>query len=135
MILFGKPKNSEDLIYKGVAFLDKNQAKAAIALFNEALKANPKNTSALYNKGQALNQIRKFQDAITCFDKILEINPKDAPALNNRAIIVLLHLQSLAIQMVQWNFMIKLFRQTQNMQQHTTIKEYFLTNYQNTKIL
>jgi len=64
MIFFGKPKNSEDLLYQGVSFLGKNQPKAAIALFNQALKADPKNTSALYNKGQALNQIRKYQDVL-----------------------------------------------------------------------
>jgi len=86
MKFFGKSEDPEDLIYRGVSFLGRKQPKAAIALFNQALKADPKNTTALYNKGKALNQIRKYQDAITCFDKVLEITPNDAPSLNNRAI-------------------------------------------------
>src|SRR3972149_3315794 len=86
MILFGKPKEPEDVIYQAMSFLEKNQPKAAIVLFNQALKADPKNIEALYNKGLALNQIRKYQDAITSFDKVLEIKPDDAPSLNNQAI-------------------------------------------------
>ena len=86
MIFFGKPKDPEDVIYQAMSFLEKKQPKAAISLFNQALKADPKNIQALYNKGLAQNQIRKYQDAITSFDRVLEIKPDDAPALNNRAI-------------------------------------------------
>ena len=61
MIFFGKPKDPEDVIYQAMAFLEKNQPKAAVTLFNQALKADPKNTQALYNKGLALNQLKKWR--------------------------------------------------------------------------
>ncbi|KAF6242459.1 hypothetical protein C6988_08375, partial [Nitrosopumilus sp. b1] len=63
----GKKEDPEDLIYQAMALLQKNQPKAAVGLFNKALKSEPKNTSALHNKGLALNQMKKYSDAITCF--------------------------------------------------------------------
>lgn len=47
MILFGKPKNPEDVIYQAMAFLERKQPKAAITLFNQALKADPKKHSSI----------------------------------------------------------------------------------------
>ena len=61
MILFGKAKEPEDVIYQAMSFLEKNHPKAAIVLFNQALKTDPKNIEALYNKGLALNQIKKYR--------------------------------------------------------------------------
>jgi tetratricopeptide (TPR) repeat protein len=59
MGLFGSKDKPEDLMYHGMALMDKNQPKGAIALFNKVLKQDSKNVSALYNKGLALNQIKK----------------------------------------------------------------------------
>ena len=86
MILFGKKEDSEDLIYQAMSLLQKNQPKAAVGLFNKALKNDSKNISALHNKGLALNQMKKYSDAITCFEMILQIDSKDASAFNNKAI-------------------------------------------------
>ena len=66
--------------------MERNQPKAAVALFNKVLKQDSNNTSALFNKGLALNKMKKYTDAVTCFDKLLEVNPKDAKAMNNRGI-------------------------------------------------
>ena len=69
MILFGKPKEPEDVIYQAMSLLEKNQPKAAIVLFNQALKADPKNIEALYNKGLALNHIKKYQPPHNILEK------------------------------------------------------------------
>ena len=84
MGLFGSKEKPEDLMYKAMAMMEKNQPKAAISLFDKILKQEPKNVSALYNKGLALNLRKKYTDAVTCFDKLIEINPKDAQAWNNK---------------------------------------------------
>ena len=50
MILFGKPKEPEDVIYQAMSMLEKNQPKAAIVLFNQALKADSKNIAQFHRK-------------------------------------------------------------------------------------
>ena len=86
MGLFGKKEDPEDLMYQAMAFLEKNQPKAAATLFKKVTKVEPDNVNAWYNQGLALNQLKKYADAITCFDMIIQQNAKDAPALNNRGI-------------------------------------------------
>ena len=86
MGLFGSKEDPEDLMYNAMSFIERNQPKAAITLFNKIIKQDPKNIAALYNKGLALNRIKKYQDAVTCFNLLLEINPKDSQAYNNKGI-------------------------------------------------
>ena len=42
MGLFGSKEKPEDLMYHGMALMDKNQPKGAIALFNKVLKQDSK---------------------------------------------------------------------------------------------
>ena len=61
MGLFGSKENLEDIRYKAMSMMEKNQPKAAVSLFNKILKQNSTDVGALLNKGLALNQIKKFK--------------------------------------------------------------------------
>ena len=63
MGLFGKKEDPEDLMYQAMAFLEKNQPKAAATLFKKVTKVEPENVNAWYNQGLALNQLKKYADA------------------------------------------------------------------------
>ena len=51
MGLFGKKEDPEDLMYQAMAFLEKNQPKAAVTLFKKVTKIEPENVNAWYNQG------------------------------------------------------------------------------------
>jgi hypothetical protein len=54
MIFFGSKEKPEDLIYQGMSRMKKNQPKAAIPLFNQALKQEPKKSRGLTQQGTCL---------------------------------------------------------------------------------
>ena len=87
----------EDLVHRAVALIGRGEAKAAVRVLDEALKADPGSPEALYRKGLALNTLGRYSDAITCFDGVLAAAASpggvggvggegDAAAHNNRAI-------------------------------------------------
>lgn len=85
----------EDLVHRAVALIGRGEARAAVKVLDEALKADPGSAEALYRKGLALNILGRYSDAITCFDGVLAAAPTgvggaggkgDAAAHNNRAI-------------------------------------------------
>ncbi len=43
MGLFGSKEDPEDIMYHAMSMMEKNQPKAAIALYNKVLKQNSKN--------------------------------------------------------------------------------------------
>ena len=43
MGLFGSKEKPEDLMYQGMALMDRNQPKGSISLFNKVLKQDSKN--------------------------------------------------------------------------------------------
>ena len=80
----------EDMVHRAVALIGRGEARAAVKVLDEALRADPGNTEALYRKGLALNALGRYSDAITCFDGVLAAGDGggegDAAAHNNRAI-------------------------------------------------
>jgi len=74
MGLFGSKINPEDLVYHAMSMMEKNQPKAAISLFNKALKQDSENVSALFNKGLALNQRKKYSHFFLPFPCFLIIS-------------------------------------------------------------
>ncbi len=82
---------TEDMVHRAVALIGRGEAKAAVKVLDEALRADPGSTEALYRKGLALNILGRYSDAITCFDGVLASgrgggSAGDAAAHNNKAI-------------------------------------------------
>ncbi len=76
-----------DLIDRGVGYLDKGDFDSAILEFNKALEIDPGNGDAYYNRGVAYYDKGEYERAISDYTKAIEINPKDTDAYNNRGLI------------------------------------------------
>jgi TolA-binding protein len=69
------PKLALDKFKKGIEKLEKNDAKNAIALFDEALVAYPNFAPAYYQKGTAYLKENDLDKALESFVKAISINP------------------------------------------------------------
>jgi lipoprotein NlpI len=74
-------------VFRGKAQAQRNEMKAAISDFSEALKVDPRATDALYNRGAAYALIGQTNSALTDFGKVLELAPSDSDTLFYRALI------------------------------------------------
>jgi len=69
------PKAALDKFKKGVEKLDKNDAKGAIPLFDEAIAAYPSFAVAHHQKGSALLRENELDKALESFVKAIELKP------------------------------------------------------------
>jgi lipoprotein NlpI len=74
-------------VFRGKAQAQRNEMKAAISDFSEALKLNPGATDALYNRGAAYALIGQTNTALNDFAQLLELAPNDPDTLFYRALI------------------------------------------------
>lgn len=72
-------------VFRGKAQAQRNEIKAAIMDFSEALKVNPQATDALYNRGAAYALIGQTSYALADFAHLLDLAPKDSDTLFYRA--------------------------------------------------
>lgn len=59
------------LLAKGESLLDRNEAEAALASFEEALALAPEHAEALVKKGAALEKLQRLDAAIACYDRAI----------------------------------------------------------------
>ena len=74
-------------VFRGKALAQRNEVKAAIIDFSEALKVDPQATDALYNRGAAYALTGQTNSALADFAQVLELAPNDADTLFYRALI------------------------------------------------
>ena len=74
-------------VFRGKAQAQRNEMKAAISDFSEALKVNPGATDALYNRGAAYALMGQTNTALNDFAQLLELAPNDPDTLFYRALI------------------------------------------------
>ena len=60
MGLFGKKEDPEDLMYQAMAFLEKNQPKAAATLFKKVTKIEPENVNGVLITKKLLTKDNKL---------------------------------------------------------------------------
>jgi len=72
-------------VFRGKAQAQRNELKAAILDFSEALKVNPQATDALYNRGAAYALLGQPDYALADFAHLLDLAPKDPDTLYYRA--------------------------------------------------
>jgi tetratricopeptide (TPR) repeat protein len=59
------------LLVKGESLLDRNEAEAALACFDELLALAPNHAEGLVKKGAALEKLQKPTEAIACYDRAI----------------------------------------------------------------
>jgi lipoprotein NlpI len=74
-------------VFRGKAQAQRNEIKAAIMDFSEALKLDPGATDALYNRGAAYALMGQTNSALTDFATLLDRAPNDPDTLFYRALI------------------------------------------------
>jgi lipoprotein NlpI len=74
-------------VFRGKAQAQRNEIKAAIADFSEALKVDPQATDALYNRGAAYALMGQSNYALADFAHLLDLVPNDPDTLFYRALI------------------------------------------------
>ena len=67
----GSPDRVRQLLDRGQALLDQDQAEAAVDLFDQVLQSEPDHAEALVKKGSALEKLRKLPEAIECYDRAI----------------------------------------------------------------
>lgn len=72
-------------VFRGKAQAQRNEIKAAILDFSEALKINPQATDALYNRGAAYALSGQTNFALADFAHLLDLAPNDPDTLYYRA--------------------------------------------------
>jgi lipoprotein NlpI len=84
--LKGKPLGAA-YVFRGKAQAQRNELKAAILDFSEALKLDPQATDALYNRGAAYALMGQTNYALADFERVLDLAPNDPDTLFYRALI------------------------------------------------
>ncbi|NET69826.1 MAG: tetratricopeptide repeat protein, partial [Sphaerospermopsis sp. SIO1G2] len=64
----------------------KQDDKAAICSFDQALEFKPDDHQAWYNRGNSLSNLGRYEEAIASYDQALEFKPDDHQVWNNRGI-------------------------------------------------
>jgi tetratricopeptide (TPR) repeat protein len=67
-----EPDSVEDLIERGQALLDGDQAAQALELFEKAVREADAKAEPWVRKGAALEKLGRFEEAIQCFDRAIE---------------------------------------------------------------
>ena len=77
--------NAMRLTDQGYDLLQKNQAQASLAMFDQAIAGDNKNIRAYQGKGIALNQLGRHAEAEGTYQKALDIHPDALGVANNLA--------------------------------------------------
>jgi tetratricopeptide (TPR) repeat protein len=68
------PDRVDLLLGKGQSMLNLDDAKAAIACFEEVLAIDPNNAEAWVRKGSALERLQQLNEAAECYDRAIAVN-------------------------------------------------------------
>lgn len=79
--------NATDLLKQGKTKHSAKAYKAAIALFDQAIKLDNKSKEAYYHRGMAYFKLHEFQDAVADFDRAIALDAKYADAYVGKALV------------------------------------------------
>jgi tetratricopeptide (TPR) repeat protein len=65
-----------DLYFKGLSELGKNNYEEAINNFTKAIELDPKDASVYNNRGNAYANLNKYEEALNDYNKAIELDPK-----------------------------------------------------------
>ena len=72
--------DAQEIMKKGVRFLEDGRYEDALDCFEKILVSNPDNPDIWNKKGVALRSLGRYDEAIEAFNKALEITPRDLDA-------------------------------------------------------
>ena len=72
-----------ELLRKGLKFLDSGKNEKAMECFDKAIELEPEFVDAWLNKGYTLHHLGKREESIVCIRKVLELDPNNELALTN----------------------------------------------------
>jgi len=72
--------NAQEIMKKGVNFLEDGKYEEALDCFEKILVSNPNNPDIWNKKGVALRSLGRYDEAIESFNKAFEITPRDLDA-------------------------------------------------------
>jgi tetratricopeptide (TPR) repeat protein len=72
----GQPAWIAELLGQGRSLLHSNQAREAVACFDEILKLDPHHAEALVRKGSALERLKQDHEALEYYDRAIEADRK-----------------------------------------------------------
>ena len=72
---------------RGTAYIERDDYRAALDDFNQALRLDPQNASAHFNRGLAYGRLEQYQAALDDYTEAIRINPEYASAYSNRGFI------------------------------------------------
>jgi len=72
--------DTQNMMKKGMSFLEDGKYEEALDCFEKILVANPNNPDIWNKKGVSLRSLGRYDEAIESFNKALEINPRDFDA-------------------------------------------------------
>ena len=81
-----KGKSAEFLNGRGIAHLENENPKKAIADHTAAIRVNPKMSAAYYNRGNARRVMGLFDKAVSDYNLAIHLNPENGRAYINRGL-------------------------------------------------
>ena len=72
--------DAQEIMKKGISFLEEGKYEEALDCFDKILASNPNNPDIWNKKGVALRSLGRYDEAIKAFNKALEITPRDLDA-------------------------------------------------------
>ena len=72
--------DTQEMLKKGVSFLEDGKYEEALDCFEKILASNPNNPDIWNKKGIALRSLGRYDEAIESFNRALEISPRDLDA-------------------------------------------------------
>ena len=69
--------NSEELVLKGIFFLESGDFDKALSFFEQALLLDSSNPDLWNYKGTALRSLGRYGESMECFNNSLKIDPRD----------------------------------------------------------
>ncbi len=72
--------DTQDILKKGMDFLEDGKYEEALDCFEKILVSNPNDPDVWNKKGVALRSLGRYDEAIESFNKALEIIPRDLDA-------------------------------------------------------
>jgi len=72
--------DAQEMLKKGVSFLEDGKYEEALDCFEKILVSNPNDPDIWNKKAVALRSLGRYDEAIESFNKALEITPRDLDA-------------------------------------------------------
>jgi tetratricopeptide (TPR) repeat protein len=108
------PPAVDKLVSQGIALMTRRKWQAAIARFDEAIRAMPRAAAIYENRAACYQQLGKFERAIADYTRALQLAPELAPVVYENRAYCYKGLGELALALADFNHALELAPQRQN---------------------